>query len=198
MSEANRQIGKMYDIKYRFYIHSGYRSYKYQKNMYESCKEKNSSIIALPGSSEHQTGLSIDFGLRCGKIDCDLREKEFNDFFELLNDLAPNYGFILRYPKDKELFTGYSEEKWHFRYIGESAKIVSDFNLSYEEYIIATFIINNNINIHEFLKYDYLEKCVGEISAKKIRNNIEYLNDLLFFLENYKCKELCLSKETVK
>ncbi len=149
INEANRNLGLLFNDNFHFYIHSGYRSYKYQKNMYDNVDVSNRKFTAIAGASEHQTGLSVDFGLRNGKIDCDLRDKTYNEAIELLKDLAPKFGFILRYPKGKELFTGFPEEKWHFRYVGERALDITKYDLSYEEYVIASFIIYNNISLDE-------------------------------------------------
>jgi len=55
--------------------------------------------------------------------------------FEWLSAHAHEYGFILRYPKDKENITGYRYEPWHYRYVGiETAKKVKESNLTYDEY----------------------------------------------------------------
>ena len=98
-------------------------------NSYDIAVEKAKQIAALPGYSEHQTGLAIDF-TNGGTYE----EKE-----ELWNWLSLNaykYGFILRYPQGKEDITGYDYEAWHYRYVGKKdAKKMFDENLCLEEYL---------------------------------------------------------------
>jgi len=106
---------------YDIIIDSGYRSYEYQQRILEKCYaekgEEAYSTVALPGCSEHQTGLAIDIALYINGEYVD----KFDDTFPQLKWLFENsykFGFILRYPKGKEDITGYSYECWHFRYVG--------------------------------------------------------------------------------
>ena len=119
------------DNGYDIYIFSAYRSYDKQINIYNS--SLNKSYVAYPGHSEHQTGLAIDIST----LDTGLTiHFENTKEFAYLKDNAHLFGFILRYPKDKEKITGYSYEPWHFRYVGiEHAKIIYENNLTLEEYI---------------------------------------------------------------
>ena len=118
-------------------INSAYRSYKEQEEVYNDYVKKNSeeyadTIAARPGHSEHQTGLSLDiFSTKDPKI------KTFgeSDTFKWLKDNAYKYGFIIRYPKDKEDITGFNYEPWHYRYVGlEIAKEIYEEDITYEEY----------------------------------------------------------------
>lgn len=95
--------------------------------------------VARPGYSEHHTGLAIDICiLKDGKPMSDEsmledRKKTFNDIHKELY----KYGFILRYPREKEEITGYSYEPWHFRYIGiTEAKEIYEKGITLEEYVI--------------------------------------------------------------
>lgn len=99
------------------YIASGYRSYTYQKNLYNNYSavsgvEQADTYSARPGHSEHQTGLCFDLN-------------SVNDSFantdegRWVNEHAYLYGFVIRYPKGKEHITGYQYESWHLRYVGE-------------------------------------------------------------------------------
>ena len=115
---------------------STFRSYSYQKNLYSEYVNKKGKkyadlCSARPGHSEHQTGLSLDVmgsNKDYNKFD---ESKEFN---WMINN-AYKYGFILRYPKDKEHITGFKYEPWHYRYVGkEIAKIIHDKNITLEEY----------------------------------------------------------------
>ena len=121
---------------------SSYRSYQYQYNLYNRYVstdgvEAADTYSARPGYSEHQTGLAVD--VYNGKIDFTNFEntKEYN----WMQDNAYKFGFILRFPKDKVLETGYQYESWHYRYVGkEIAKYIHDNNLCFEEYY-ATHLI---------------------------------------------------------
>lgn len=112
---------------------SGYRSYQYQVNLYDKYVERDGkkaadTYSARPGFSEHQTGLVSDIN----QID---NSFENTDAFKWLQNNAYKYGFILRFPKDKEDITGYQYEPWHYRYVGKkAAKQIHDENLTLEEY----------------------------------------------------------------
>ena len=99
---------------------SSYRSYQYQYNLYNRYVntdgiEAADTYSARPGYSEHQTGLAVD--VYNGKEDFTNFEKtkEYN----WMQDNAYKFGFILRFPKDKVLETGYQYESWHYRYVGK-------------------------------------------------------------------------------
>lgn len=116
-------------------ISSSYRSYQEQKETYEFYeREKGENVkryASLPGYSEHQTGLAFDI-LTNGVLTDDFDKTE--EYKWLMNN-SYKYGFILRYPKDKENITKFDYESWHFRYVGkEAAKIIHEENLSFEEY----------------------------------------------------------------
>ena len=125
---------------------SAYRSYSYQENLYNNYVkndgvENADTYSARPGYSEHQTGLVVDV------------TRAFDDFnnFENTNEYnwmlenAHNYGFILRYPKDKEDVTTYSFEAWHYRYVGvELAQKIKPSNLTFDEYYVRYLESDNN------------------------------------------------------
>lgn len=112
---------------------SAYRSYDYQKDLYDKYvkkdgKEKADIYSARAGYSEHQTGLCTDINTIDSSFD-DTKESNW------LKENAYKYGFILRFPKDKEDLTGYKYESWHYRYVGKkAAKIIKDDDLTLEEY----------------------------------------------------------------
>ncbi len=118
-------------------INSSYRSYKEQQEVYDYYKklydeEYADSIAARPGHSEHQTGLALDIFSYTDNL-----QKTFSEgkTYAWLKDNAYKYGFILRYPENKENITGFSFESWHYRYVGrEIAKEIYDKNITYEEY----------------------------------------------------------------
>ena len=112
---------------------SAYRSYDYQVNLYDSYVKRDGKInadiySARPGYSEHQTGLCSDINT----IDSSFHGTSEANW--LLKN-AYKYGFIIRFPKDKEKITGYKYEPWHYRYVGEKvAKIIYEKDLTLEEY----------------------------------------------------------------
>lgn len=119
---------------------SCYRSYDYQaKILKEIIDEKGSEyaykVVAIPGHSEHQTGLAIDYCVvKDGKF---LIEEDLynNDVCTFVNSHAHEYGFILRYPQSKETITGYNYEPWHLRYVGiDLAKYLYAHKLTLDEY----------------------------------------------------------------
>lgn len=117
---------------------SGYRDYTYQKNLYNTYLQKDSqekvdTYSARAGYSEHQTGLSVDI---YNGID-DYNNFEETKEFKWLKDNAHKYGFILRYPKNKELETQYQYESWHYRYVGiDIATYIKKHNISFDEYYV--------------------------------------------------------------
>lgn len=108
---------------------SGYRSYARQAELYAG-----SSYVAAPGTSEHQSGLALD--LSCPAVHMELSEA-FAETQEgiWLAGHAPLYGFILRYPKNKEHITGIPYEPWHIRYVTRPlASYLTMTGLTLEEY----------------------------------------------------------------
>lgn len=120
---------------------SGYRSRAEQTELYEealalaeeeglSRQEAEQEVqkrIQLPGASEHQTGLAIDMSEPEGQND---------EVANKIAEIAPKYGFILRYPEGKSDITGVNFENWHYRYVGlESAQYMQKHHLVLEEYL---------------------------------------------------------------
>jgi len=120
---------------------SGYRSFEYQTTLYDNYVKRDGQAAAdrysaRPGYSEHQTGLAFDIGER-GKEDVWLTEA-FGETpaGQWLFAHAQEYGFILRFPQNKEEITGYMYESWHYRYVGkEIAKEITKKNITLEEYL---------------------------------------------------------------
>lgn len=136
------------------WMQSGYRSVKYQTNLYEkktqyyrdqgydeaTAKEKAAAIVNPPGYSEHNCGLAADLnspehtGLDEGF--------ENTAAFRWLCEHAGEYGFILRYPKGAEDKTEITYEPWHWRYVGtENAARINASGLCFEDYIAAVQVI---------------------------------------------------------
>ena len=94
--------------------------------------------IAPPHTSEHNAGLAIDVvSSDYDQVYGDLMH-EFENFpsFEWLSQNCAEYGFVLRYPKDKQEITGITYEPWHYRYVGvEHARKMQELNMCLEEYV---------------------------------------------------------------
>lgn len=123
---------------YDLMIGSGYRSYEQQTIYYNSYVAKNGQEVAdtfsaRPGRSEHQTGLTFDISYvdRTCYLDTCFGETAAGKW---LAAHAAEYGFILRYPKDKISVTKYTYEPWHFRYIGKDlARALGQSGLALDE-----------------------------------------------------------------
>lgn len=123
------------------YATSGYRSYSTQKAIFERkldrMSEKQANLsVAKPGYSEHQTGLTMDIEGETTK-GTGLTEA-FGESPEGIwaAEHCAEYGFIIRYPKDKTKITGYIYEPWHLRYVGrEAAQEITALDVTFEEYI---------------------------------------------------------------
>ncbi len=117
---------------------STYRSYEDQKQLFENGKNNRGEDYAdsywtRAGSSEHQTGLAVDIRLDNDTSDLDAVRKnpKYSWFLEQLHE----YGFILRYPEDKQKYTLIAPESWHLRYVGkETATEIYKEQLCLEEY----------------------------------------------------------------
>ena len=142
-SEAYEHLKQMFEAAreedYYFYISTAYRSYDFQKALYDSYLLKDSAEVvdsysSRPGFSDHQTGLACDIGMPGYKFEM------FTDTDECrwLHENAYKYGFILRYPEGKENITKYKYESWHFRYVGVE---------------VSTYIYENNITLEEYVAY---------------------------------------------
>lgn len=113
---------------------SGYRSYETQERLYNNYvatygQAEADTFSAKPGTSEHQTGLAMDVGW----IDDAYGDTPSGKW---LAENCYKYGFIIRYPKNKESITGYKYEPWHIRYLGtDIAKDVYNSGLCLEEYL---------------------------------------------------------------
>jgi D-alanyl-D-alanine carboxypeptidase len=109
---------------------SAYRSYTYQQELYDNYVaqygvEATNDMSALPGHSEHQTGLALDVDTPDGEHTL---QQSFGDTEagQWLAEHAHEYGFIIRYPQDGQAITGFGYEPWHLRYFGEHAQIIMD------------------------------------------------------------------------
>lgn len=124
-------------------VTSGYRSYEYQTQLYdarvdqysylgdEEAKAMAATIVAIPGTSEHQSGLCADMH-NLASADVSFAD---TDAGKWLAENCFKFGFILRFPEDKTEITGISFEPWHFRYVGRyHASVMHENGLCLEEY----------------------------------------------------------------
>lgn len=117
---------ELYDAEVQKWIGKGYAE--------TDAREKAATVVMVPGCSEHNTGLAVDVG----SVTNQRVEEDFEDEpeFDWLQEHAAEYGFILRYPSDKQAITGVSYEPWHYRYVGvENAKAIKESGLCLEEYL---------------------------------------------------------------
>ena len=119
------------------YVTSGYRSYEKQRDVFNTTMQdwinqgytplnaydETKKSVAIPGTSEHATGLAVDImSTKYGELD----------------EHCSEYGFLLRFPQDKSDMTGIVYEPWHYRYVGvDAAKEMTENGLTLEEYVSA-------------------------------------------------------------
>lgn len=119
---------------------SGWRSQEEQQriwdnSMAESGEAFTRQYVAVPGCSEHQTGLAIDLGKAARRIDFIRPAFPYDGVCGRFRRLAARYGFIERYQRGKEEITGIAHEPWHFRYVGTPhAQLMAEYGLCLEEY----------------------------------------------------------------
>ena len=128
---------------------SAYRDYDYQMELFENkvqrlqqekgysvdkAREEAKTVVAYPGTSEHQLGLALDLvDARHVKLD---ESQENTAAYKWLYEHCAEYGFIVRYPNGKTDITGIIYEPWHFRYVGvEAATYIMEHNITLEEYL---------------------------------------------------------------
>lgn len=127
-------------------LDSVYRSVKDQQNLWDEWSndpekgiEYVRKFVAVPGYSEHHTGLAIDICIKKdGKLIYDNDEMiAEREIFAKIHEKLADYGFILRYLENREDSTGYTYEPWHLRYIGNKkiAKEIMDKKMTFEEYL---------------------------------------------------------------
>lgn len=117
-------------------VWSPFRSYSIQNDLFQrqvarmgGDEQKAATVVARPGTSEHNTGLCADFNMADDAF-------ESKPYYKWMCENAENYGFILRYPKDKQSVTGVIYESWHWRFVGiNNAKEINKLGVTLEEYV---------------------------------------------------------------
>lgn len=108
----------------------------WDQSLSNSGREFTERYVAVPGHSEHQTGLAIDLGLRQEEIDFIRPYFPYEGICQTFRERAAVYGFIERYQEEKQAVTQIGHEPWHFRYVGvPHAEIIAQKGLALEEYI---------------------------------------------------------------
>ncbi len=119
---------------------SGWRSRQEQQAIWDHTTRQEGETftrkyVALPGCSEHQTGLAIDLGAAAEHIDFIRPDFPEDGVCGNFRRVAASYGFVQRYRKEKEALTSIAEEPWHFRYVGvPHALLMEENGLCLEEY----------------------------------------------------------------
>lgn len=127
---------------------SAYRDYQYQQELYDNkvmrlmqegrslaeATKEAATVVALPGTSEHQLGMALDL-VDARHVDLD-ESQENTAAYKWLYEHCDEYGFIVRYPNGKTDITGIIYEPWHFRYVGkDAARVIMDEEITLEEYL---------------------------------------------------------------
>ena len=121
---------------YNLVVSQGYRSYADQEEAYNDIEASSGvdyadKVAARPGHSEYQTGLSVVVK----PLYTEGSDMENSPEHTWILENAYKYGFILRYPKDKENITGFSYDAWRLRYVGSNAaRIIHNENITFDEY----------------------------------------------------------------
>lgn len=126
-------------------VWSPFRSYADQKVLFQNQvnrvggdEEKAATVVARPGTSEHNTGLCADFNMASDAF-------EDTEMYKWMVENAEDYGFIMRYREDKQPITGVIHESWHWRFVGiNHAKQMNKLDMCLEEYV--EYLEKNNSN----------------------------------------------------
>lgn len=128
---------------------SGFRDIEYQTGLFErkverlmrtglteeEARKQAATVVAIPGTSEHHTGLAIDFTTE--GMSSLTEEFAKTKAFSWLMENGYKYGFIMRYPEDKMHITGIIYEPWHWRYVGPTVSYaMHGTGECYEEYLV--------------------------------------------------------------
>lgn len=133
---------------------SGFRTQDEQEQIWndtvaESGLSFTKKFVAVPGHSEHQTGLAIDLAENKEPVDFICPSFPYTGIYQRFRKHAPCFGFIERYPSGKEAITGIGAEPWHFRYVGyPHSVIMTEMDMTLEEYI--RFIKENTDAKHPY------------------------------------------------
>ena len=147
---------------------SGWRSQEEQQSIWDDSLAENGQeftrkYVALPGHSEHQTGLAIDLGLKQEEIDFIRPYFPYEGICQTFRQRAAEYGFVQRYQEEKQAVTQIGHEPWHFRYVGvPHAEIMAQKGFALEEYItfLKEYRFGENPFIFQKYKISYVKAAV--------------------------------------
>lgn len=168
--EAGNALVELFDAAdqkgLNIYGVSGYRSYQRQLTIYNNNVEKDGIELtnlysAKAGHSEHQSGLCIDVSTQCihNRLDVTFAATPEGKF---IANHSYEYGFIVRYPKDKSDITGYAYEPWHIRYVGKE---------------LAAYLYENDMCLEEYYNYSPSQRISDDSSygtAIDVEDHSEY------------------------
>lgn len=157
-------------------IASAFRTLEDQQKIYNNFIKQYGSdyankIVAPIGTSEHHTGLAIDLDLKVNDrfLETNYELMEHDSTFQEIHQYLKDFGFILRYPKEKENITGYPYEPWHIRYVGKFvAAIIAENNYTLEEYLKdfnGVIVVNKEKDMTSF---DVVKKISRLFGIKKV------------------------------
>ena len=163
-------------------LDSVYRSVKEQQDLWDRwSKDPEKGIeyakkyAAVPGYSEHHTGLAVDIVIKKdGKLIEENEDMiEEREIFKKIHKKLSKYGFILRYLEGRDDITGYTYEPWHLRYIGSEkiAKEIMDKDITFEEYLESIKDIKNTKEAAKYKIEKTLEEYLKEVYGDKISNS---------------------------
>ena len=159
-------------------LDSVYRSVSEQQKLWDDwTKEKGidyvKKYVAVPGYSEHHTGLAVDIclikdGKRVNDNDDMIADRKS---FKIIHKKLADYGFILRYLEGRKDKTGYDYEPWHLRYIGNKkiAKEIMDKDITFEEYLDSVKDLKGNPSAAKY----HIEKALKEYFKDIYKDKIE-------------------------
>ncbi|HEY1085412.1 MAG TPA: M15 family metallopeptidase [Candidatus Saccharimonadales bacterium] len=143
--EASSALGKLFKKAtkdgFPLMVASAYRSTEEQKQLKVAYAKQHGqgmadAYIANPGTSEHETGLAVDVDNKDSACESDADRCSLSPATATwLAKNAPKFGFIIRYPEDKEKQTGIHYEPWHLRYIGKDAPVLTASKLTLDEFV---------------------------------------------------------------
>ena len=119
---------------------SGFRTMRQQQRIYNKSLRQNGrqftrEYVALPGCSEHQTGLAVDMAVNAANIDFIRPHFPYEGICQRFRGKAADYGFIERYAAGSEHITCIAHEPWHFRYVGyPHSRVITDSRITLEAY----------------------------------------------------------------
>ena len=148
--ELKQMLSDAKDAGLSMYVASAYRSYEKQREVFNNTMQdwisqgysplnaydETKKSVAVPGTSEHATGLAVDI-ISSEYEELDDRQGDTEEQ-KWLMEHCWEYGFILRYPPEKSDVTKIVYEPWHYRYVGkEAAKEITEQNITLEEYVLG-------------------------------------------------------------